>query len=434
MSTTDQPTYGSLSGDFDPFETKDRVFGAGTMRDPYPRLAELRSECPVHAGSISARFGMIGSDTMLFPEERQWSVYSYEGVEDVLKDPATFSSDWYQASLTQIIGRTILEMDPPEHHRYRMLLQGAFSKKSMFRWEHDFVRDIVDRQIDRFAHLGHCDLVTDFAFDLPITVTAVAAGLPLEGLDAFYRDAVLLTNVAVSEEQRLAAAADLGEVILAMIAERRAEPRDDLVSVLVQAELHEGDIRQRLTDDEIVALMRLLVPAGAQTTYRALTTLLYALLTHPEQLAALVADRSLIPAAIEEGLRWEVPLTATGRRCTRAVEIGGVEVAEGASVNVAIAAANHDTDRWESPDEFDIFREPQPHVAFGVGPHICLGIHLARMEMRVALEQLLARLSGLRLAPDAGDVHVSGLGYRTANRLPVVFEPERETRATARPA
>jgi cytochrome P450 len=425
VSTTDQPAYGSLSGDFDPFEAKDRVFGAGAMLDPYPRLAELRSECPVHAGSISARFGMIGSDTMLFPEERQWSVYSYDGVEDVLKDPATFSSDWYQASLTHIIGRTILEMDPPEHHRYRMLLQGAFSKKSMDRWERDFVRDIVDRQIDRFARLGHCDLVADFAFDLPITVTAVAAGLPLEGLDAFYRDAVLLTNVAVSEEQRLAAAADLREVILAMIAERRAEPRDDLVSVLVQAELREGDISQRLTDEEIVALMRLLIPAGAQTTYRALTTLLYALLTHPDQLAALVADRSLIPAAIEEGLRWEVPLTATGRRCTHAVEIAGVEVAEGASVNVAIAAANHDNDRWERPEEFDIFREPQPHVAFGVGPHICLGIHLARMEMRVALELLLARLSGLRLAPDAGEVRISGLGYRTANRLPVVFEPER---------
>jgi cytochrome P450 len=411
--------------DDDAFAAKDRLLGIGLMRDPHPRLRELRDAAPVHAGSISGMFGMVGPDNYLIPDERQLSVFDYELVDRLFRDPATFSSSYYVPSLRKIIGRTILEMDPPDHQRYRSLLQGAFTKKEMVRWERDFVRDIVATRLAQLAPLGRGDLAADFAFHYPITVTAVAAGLPVDDVPTFYEQAALLTNVAVSEERRLQASRDLGALVQRLVDERRDAPRDDLISILVHARLPgtDGGPPEQLTDDEIVAFLRLLVPAGAQTTYRTLTNLLYALLTHPEQLAALYADRSLIPRAVEEGLRWEPPLLSFGRNATVDTEIAGCPVAAGSTVNLCVAVANRDPRRWTDPDEFDLFRPPQTNLAFGQGNHICLGIHFARMELRVALEEILDTLPDLRLDPDAGDVSIEGLASRTAVRLPCVWQP-----------
>ena len=155
-----------------------------------------------------------------------------------------------------------------------------------------------------------------------------------------------------------------------------------MISVLAQAE-HEGE---RLDDEEIFAFLRLLLPAGAETTYRSSSNLLWALLHHPEQLEAVRDDRSLLPQAIEEGLRWEPPLTGIGRRTTREVEVEGVLLPPDAAVAVSMGAANRDPSRWDRPDEFDIFRDAKPHLAFAFGPHTCLGMHLARMETVVAFE------------------------------------------------
>jgi cytochrome P450 len=175
-----------------------------------------------------------------------------------------------------------------------------------------------------------------------------------------------------------------------------------------------------------VAFLRLLLPAAAQTTYRTLCNLLFGLLTHPDQLAALSADHGLIAQAIEEGLRWEPPLMSFGRMAVADTEIDGVAIPAGTPVNLIVGAANHDPGRWDDADKFDIFRPPQAHLAFGSGAHVCLGIHFARMELRVAMEQLLNRLPGLRLAPDAGEISISGLGQRSPGTLPVVFDSPNE--------
>jgi cytochrome P450 len=411
--------------DSDVFAAKDRLGGIGAVRDPHPVLRRLRDEAIVHRGSISSQFGMVGPDNYLIPDEQQFSVFDFDNAERIFRDAATFSSSYYVPSLRSIIGRTILEMDPPDHHRYRSLLQGAFTKKEMVRWEREFVRDIVETAIDRLAPRGRGDLAADFAFHYPITVTAVAAGLPVEDVPTFYEQAALLTNVAVPEERRLAASAELGAMVQTLIEERRARPADDLISILAHAELPgaDGGEPERLTDDEIVAFLRLLVPAGAQTTYRQLTNLLYALLTHPEQLDALYRDRSLIPQAVEEGLRWEPPLLFFARNVTVDTEIGGCPIAAGTTVNLCVHSANRDPQRWPEPDRFDIFRPPSTHLAFGQGNHICLGIHFARMELRVALEVVLDRLPNLRLDPDASDdVHIGGLTSRTAVHLPCVWD------------
>jgi cytochrome P450 len=204
-----------------------------------------------------------------------------------------------------------------------------------------------------------------------------------------------------------------------VLAERRREPREDLLSVLAHAEL-DGT---RLSDEEIFAFLCLLAPAGAETTYRSSSNLLFGLLSHPEQLDAVRRDRALLPQAIEEALRWEPPLLGIMRTTTRPVELGGVLLPEGAVVNVNVGAANRDETRWERPDEFDIFREPKQHMAFAFGAHRCLGMHLARAETTVLLDALFERLPNLRLDPDAEDVHITGLVFRAPLALPVVFDP-----------
>ena len=157
-----------------------------------------------------------------------------------------------------------------------------------------------------------------------------------------------------------------------------------------------------------------------KTTYRSSSNLLCGLLTHPEQLAALRDDRALLPQAIEEGVRWEPPLTIIGRTTTRDTVLDGVAVPAGSAVTACMGAANRDPARWDRPDAFDIFREPKQHMSFAFGPHMCLGMHLARMETTTALTAILD-LPGLRLDPDAADVHVSGLAFRAPAALPVVF-------------
>jgi cytochrome P450 len=401
---------------------KDEFFGHGIVGDPYPSLMEMAGRCPVHPGTISSNFGMVGAEDILFPDVDQVIVLSFDSVEAGFKDVANLSSCWYEPSLGAMIGRTIIEMDPPEHGRHRQLIQGALTKKEMERWEDDFVRSIVDTSIDDFIVSGRAELVADFALRYPLRVIAAACGLPEADVDLFYGWAALLTNVSVSAEERLAAAADFGSYLQSVIDERRITPGSDLVSHLVRAEFRDQSGHQALNDDEIVAFLRLLLPAAAQTTYRTLCNLLFGLLTHPDQLAALSADHGLIAQAIEEGLRWEPPLMSFGRMAVADTEIDGVAIPAGTPVNLIVGAANHDPGRWDDADKFDIFRPPQPHLAFGSGAHVCLGIHFARMDLRVAMEQLLIRLPGLRLAPDAGDISISGLGQRSPATLPVVFD------------
>jgi cytochrome P450 len=207
------------------------------------------------------------------------------------------------------------------------------------------------------------------------------------------------------------------ELLAPLLEERRRRPRNDLISILAQAEFG----GEKLDDELIFAFCRLLAPAGAETTYRSSSNLLFGLLSRPEQLAALRADRALMRQAIEEGLRWECPLTGIMRTCSSDTEVCGVPVAAGTVVAVGLGAANHDERRWEDPEDFDLFRPQRQHIAFAAGPHTCLGMHLARMETRVVIDALLDRFPDLRLDPDAVDVHISGDSFRAPRALPVVF-------------
>jgi cytochrome P450 len=416
MSDDTKACPAGAADNYDAFEVFNRAQGIGKVENPYQELKTHRSRCPVHKLETST-FGGGQAKNALPGVNEVYSVLSHDGVAQVLRDGETFTSTIYENLMGIVMGHTILEMDEPEHSKYRRLIQQAFTRKALARWETDLVRPIVNACLDKFAGRGRADLVRELTFPFPVNVIAGMLGLPEADLPQFHRLAVELISIAIDPGRGIQASQALERYFLPLIAERREAPRDDLISVLASAEL-EGT---RLTDAEIVAFLRLLLPAGAETTYRSSSNLLFGLLSNPDQLDEVRRNRSLLPQAIEEGLRWEPPLLGILRRVTRDTEIHGVPVPKGATLSVNMGAANRDDSRYPDPDRFDIHRPTRQHLAFGFGAHRCLGMHLARMETTVALEAIFDRLPKLRLDPDAGPVAITGMTFRAPTKLPVLF-------------
>ncbi|HEX5615356.1 MAG TPA: cytochrome P450 [Acidimicrobiia bacterium] len=421
--TTDAST--DRDDGYDPFEDFNRSAGIGLVDNPYPLFAMVRAEhgimqedvrAAVLAEAEAAGVDQAGIlDLSSIPDV--FTAFSFDAVQQVLKDGETFSSSAYADVIGAVMGHTILEMDEPEHHTYRGLVQQAFSRKSMEQWERDLVVGVVDEHIDAFFDRGRADLVRECTFPFPVVVIARLLGLPRADLPWFHRKAVELISVGFDMDRGMQASQAIHDYLLPFIEARRDAPSDDVLSVLANAEL-DGT---RLTNDEIIAFCRLLLPAGAETTYRSSSNLLHGLLSNPDQLDALRADRALLPQAIEEGLRWEPPLLTIMRTATRDVEIEGVTITRGATVVINIGSANHDEKVWERPEEFDIFRPPRQHLAFAWGPHMCLGLHLARMETRVVINRLLDRLPNLRFDPDVEVPPITGMTFRAPSALPVTW-------------
>jgi cytochrome P450 len=401
--------------DRDPFEEFTLAVGAEGPATPYPDLARLRAEAPVHRGlpHLGVTEDQLGAPT--------FTAYGYDAVQAVLGDGHTYSSAGYGETMGVVMGRSILEMDEPEHRAYRSILQQAFTRGAMERWEADVVRPLVDQMvgelIEQAGPAGPADLVRQLLFPFPVRVIAALLGLPERDVPEFHRLAVELISVTVDWDRAIAASSALRDYFAGILAERRRHPAGDVISVLATAE-HDG---QRLSDEEIFAFCRLLLPAGAETTYRSSSNLLFGLLTHRDQLDALRSDRGLMGAAIEEGIRWEPPLLFISRTTTREVDLCGVGMPAGATVVCHLGAANHDGSRWPDAEAFEIRRARRAHIGFAHGAHVCLGMHLARMETRVALGALLDRLPGLRFDPDAPPPHIAGRVFRAPPRLDVVW-------------
>jgi cytochrome P450 len=407
----DSEVIGSTPTQEDPFEEFNRAMGARGDASPYPEFIRLRGESPVHAVGLMP----IAEDDS---GPGMFTAYGYDAVHAILGDGEAFSSAGYGEVMGLVMGRSILEMDEPEHHTYRSILQQAFTRTEMARWETELVEPLVNRMVDQFAADGRADLVRQLLFPFPVRVIAALLGLPEEDLPEFHRLAVELIGVTVNWDRAIESSEKLRQYFSGIVAERRRNPADDMISVLVSAE-QDG---QHLDDEEIFAFLRLLLPAGAETTYRSSSNLLYGLLTHRDQFEALLADRSLMARAIEEGIRWEPPLLIIIRTATRDVDVCGVVIPAGASVVCNLGSANHDDTRWVEPESFDIFRERRPHIGFAHGPHVCLGMHLARMETQVALSVLFDRLPGLRLDPAADGHYISGEIFRAPPRLDVLWD------------
>jgi cytochrome P450 len=385
---------------------------AGDVRDPYPELAEARRANPIQK-----------LDSSLMPHEEGQDVfflYRYDDITQVLRDGEAFSSAHIIGLIMgPIMGEHImLGMDDPEHRRYRAIVSTAFRQKVLAQWEQELVVDVANQLIDAFADRGSADLVREFNFPFPTKVISGILGLPREDYRQFQRWTTAILSFFTKLDEAIAASQQVKEYMAVILAERRREPREDLISELAQAEL-DGE---RLSDEEIFSFLRLLLPAGVETTYRATGNMLFSLLSNPGQLEAVRSDRELIPQAIEESLRLETPLLNITRLATKDAEIGGVTIPAGSTVMLMLAAANRDESRYSDPDDYDVLREsPKPHISFGHGPHACLGTHLARLEMRVALNLLLDRLPDLRLDPQGDDPHIRGQVFRSPTSLPVLF-------------
>jgi cytochrome P450 len=382
--------------------------------DPYAYFEHMRKIAPVWRGVL------MESDLM--PEElknpENWTLFDFESVFTAFREDEVFASEMYNQTIGLVFGPTILGMHGKQHHDHRSLVAKAFRQSALAQWEPEVIDPICDQLVDEFKNDGQADLVKAVTFEFPTRVTAALLGLPQEDLEMFRRLSLDLISIMDDIEAGLNASVELGTYFQEQVDQRRSKMTDDVIGDLVAAEI-DGE---RLTDEAIISFLRLLLPAGLETTYRSSGNLLYLLLTHPEQLKAVREDRDLIPTAIEEGIRYETPLVLVARNTTRDVEMHGTTIPEGASITLCMGSANRDEKRWTDPDRFDIHRPRRAHISFAGGIHSCLGMHLARVETKAMLNSLFDRVTDLQLVPD-DDTKITGMPFRSPKHLPVTFQP-----------
>jgi cytochrome P450 len=376
------------------------------IENPYPIFERLRHEAPV----VPIRT-LAGHVTHLLTR--------YDDVFAALQDDSVFSNKSNARGISLVMGRTIIEMDGDEHLRHRKLIRPNFAPRVVRAEEFKtVVARVGDELVDAFAGRGRADLVAEFTYTFPIRVLSDLLGLPIEDYDTFHRWAIDLTQIGRDPERGLQGAQNLAEYLLPIVEQRRRVAEDDLITSLAQAEI-EG---HQLTDEEIISFLRLLIVAGAETTFHLIGTMMYALLGRPETLERVRADRTLLERVMAEALRWDSPIQLTTRETTAPVVISGVELPAGADILTGIGSANRDETRHMKPDEFDIDRKGPDHIAFGFGRHFCIGARLAHTEAIVAMNILLDRLPRVRFDPDAEQSGIVGLAFRGPQRLPVVFD------------
>jgi cytochrome P450 len=352
-------------------------------------------------------------------------VFGYEAVSQAFNDGAALSNGLKQLFYDDSFGASINGMDGPDHVRFRRFFQKAFLPQTVARWGKQLVPDVISGLVDSFAGRGRAELISEFTALFPFYVIYGQLRMPDHERPLFQKLAVGLTCAGIDPIHSREANVKMGDYFTLLLQERRSalensasEVGDDLISMLAISEV-DGE---RLPNEIAVSFLRQLMAAAGDTTYRNAGSLLTGLLTHPEQLDAVRRDRSLIPKAVEEALRWEAPITFEQRLATRDVVVDGVTIPEGSKVDVVIGSANRDPARFPNPDEFDIFRKQERQMAFAYGPHVCIGQHLARLELSNALDTLLDRLPNLRLDPDKPTPRVSGLNSRSPVALHVVFD------------
>ncbi|WAJ44869.1 cytochrome P450 [Mycobacterium sp. Aquia_216] len=374
-----------------PTENSPRL-GRAFIQDPHPLYRRLSAQSAVHHVEI-------------WGEADAWIVTRYAEARALLADPR-LSKNWHgltgffppddHAQHRSLLNSHMLLRDPPDHTRLRKLLTKEFTAGSVRKMRRDIVA-IADELLDRIAVAAQGDAVVDlmpsYALALPLGVIGRLLGVPPDDRDRFRLHVEPMLTSTDSDELVVAENA-LIDLLTALIAQKRVLPADDLLSALV----HASDVDDALSHDELLSTAYLLILAGYETTVNLIGNGVLALLHNPSQLAAVRADPSLMPTAVEEFLRFESPLnTATMRFTTEAVRVGDVEIPEGQLVLIALLGANHDGRQFDDPDRLDVTRAPNPHLAFGHGIHHCLGAPLARLEGEIAIGRLLARFDRIAL-------------------------------------
>jgi cytochrome P450 len=368
---------------------------------------------------------------------RDYAIVPFAGVRAVLlltqelvaagfRDEETFPS-WaaYSPTTAPVWGRTIQCMTGREHRVNRTIVSTPLRRNHVGRYIEPIIEPVVNELIDRFAHRGEADLVSEFTQRFSLLINNRMLGIPVEDEETVYGWAQGLLHYAVDPKEAKRCAAELTEYVLPIVAARRRNPGDDMISRIVTETTEDGD---QLDDEQVLSFVRLLYPVGADTTMLAMGNILTALLSHRNQLELLRSDPDEhIPWAIWEALRWEAPVGMLPRACPDATSWHGIDIPAQTPMVFAINAANRDPSVYPDPDTFDIARRATPLVAFGQGPHSCIGNWLAFAELSAALRTLLDRLPNLALASDAADsvriMSQTVTTLRGPNALPVTFDP-----------
>ena len=388
---------------------EDIDYAVEDLPDFHERLRRLRERAP------AAWVRSFGQPALMFT--------SYELVSQAFKDEETFpSAAFYGNVVTDVLGRNIQCMYGDEHKRNRALASPTFRRGVVEDLIRPLLEPVAHDLIDRFEARGEAELVSEFTSRYPFTIILRLLGLPQAAEEDVTKWALGMLDIQQNYEHAVHCSHEFVRFVDPILQHRRTEPANDLVSKLATEEV-DGS---RLTDEEILNFLKLLFPAGADTTYLGLGNTLFALLTHPDQLERVLADpKEQARWAGEEGLRWNAPVAILPRNNPREVVWQDIPIPANTPLLFAIASANRDPLVFDDPDRFDVDRHPTATMTFGFGTHFCLGAHLARAEIDISLEVLAQRLPGLRLADDADDVRIGATFaqlLRGPNRLPVRFD------------
>lgn len=377
-------------------------YGSDQLAEFQTRLAPLRAE----KGVVRLRYG---SGT-------RYALLRHADVANALKDETRFSkSAVFRPMSFPFLGPNITGYDGHEHAVKRALVAPAFRRATIPHYVQPIIRPIAEELAAELAPLGEADLMSTFAKKYPMRIICRLLGVPRDDEEKMASWALAMLHFAYHPDEARKAIGEFTEYVGPLIEERRAHPRDDLLSALVTEEV-DG---QRLDDEEVLSFLRLLFPAGVDTTWQGTTNLMYAVLKHPEVHQRLLDDEEERAAAVEEMLRWEPPVSGDMRMTLQDVVVSGVEIPAGEEVRLAISVANRDPDVFPDPDRWDLDRRPKQHITFGLGRHFCLGAHLARVELQVALDVLLRRLPNLRLLEEP---RITGTGIRGPKVLRVGWD------------
>ncbi|MEU4650191.1 cytochrome P450 [Nocardia fluminea] len=382
--------------------------------DPYPVWHRLRAQAEIHPGTVHELTGYPGQalfSGLPHPDREHFSAFGFAACDAAYRNPEVFASapDVVDPNHGRVGAlNSMISMGGAQHRRYRALVQPSFVPTKAQWWIRNWIDQAVHELIDGFIDDGRAELNVDFCAAIPVLTITGSFGVPV--------DQALEIRAALGKPDTVV------DMIRPLVAARRESPRDDLLSVLVQAELPgEDGSTQRLTDAEIYSFTVLLLTAGSGTTWKQMGITLTALLQRPEILRAVAADRALLRPAIEEALRWQPTDPMFSRYVTRDIDFHGVHLPAGSVLHLCVGAANRDPARWDNPDSYDITRRVRPSFAFGSGAHTCLGMHVARAEMVTGIGALLDRLPNLRLDPSAEPPRVIGMYERGATEIPVLF-------------
>jgi cytochrome P450 len=378
--------------------------------DPFPWYEQMRRTQPVFYDQ----------------ENKLWHVFLYDDVRTILNDPATFSSEVRQRTMSeeerkQVGNPSILGMDPPRHRQLRTLVTQAFTPRTVANLA-PRINELVNEYLDKVSAHGRMDVIEDLAYPLPVTVIAELLGVPTADQALFKHWSDTIVSLDQSSEERIRVIKEMNTYLKAITDQRRQQSQDDLISALIAAQV-DGE---HLSEEDLLDFYRLLLVAGNETTTNLIGNAMVCFDEHPESIEQMRADPSLIPSALEEVLRFRSPIQRLIRVATKDTELHGQAIKAGDLVSPWLGSANRDESQFPHPNSFDIRRSPNRHLAFGHGIHFCVGAPLSRIESKIAYEVIVQRFSDIKRDRSIELQRIpAASAFFGVQRLPVTFSVAR---------